>query len=148
MWFKTRTTVGGQLIGFGSHTIGASSGYDRTFYMLDNGFLRFGVNPGTPASIVSNAALNDDAWHHVAASLGPAGMRMYVDGVLQTSQNAGITTGQSISPGYWRIGGDDLAGHSTVPSSYYFSGWIDDVAMYDKELTPDKISAHYHSRDR
>ena len=147
VWFRTRTTVGGLLIGFGSHQTGNSQYYDRNIYMRDDGRLVFGVNPGTPTTVVSTAALNDDAWHHAAASLGAGGMRLYVDGVLHAS-NTGVTTGQAISPGYWRIGGDKLQGWTNAPSSFHFAGALDEVAVYGSQLTTTRIQVHYHSRNR
>ena len=38
-WFKTNTTTGGQLIGFGSSKTGASGTYDRQVYMTNSGTL-------------------------------------------------------------------------------------------------------------
>ena len=43
LWFKTTTTTGGKLIGFGSAATGNSGSYDRHVYMLNNGQLSFGT---------------------------------------------------------------------------------------------------------
>ncbi len=42
-WFKTTTTRGGKIIGFGSNQTGTSSSYDRHVYMQNNGQLVFGT---------------------------------------------------------------------------------------------------------
>ena len=47
VWFKTNTTRGGKLIGFGNTTSGLSATYDRHVYMLNTGKLAFGVSSGT-----------------------------------------------------------------------------------------------------
>jgi hypothetical protein len=40
LWFKTTTTSGGRLIGFGTAQTGNSTGYDRHVYMTNAGKLR------------------------------------------------------------------------------------------------------------
>ena len=107
-WFKTSTTRGGKIIGFGNQTTTSSGSYDRHVYMANNGRLVFGVYPGSVQAITSTAAYNDNQWHHVVASLGPSGMALYVDGVSVGSRSD-ITTGQSYM-GYWRVGGDSVGG--------------------------------------
>jgi hypothetical protein len=138
--------VGGELIGFGNQQTGLSTYYDRMIYMRDDGHLVFGAYTGTEATIASTAAFNDSQWHHVAASLGSGGMRLYVDGVLHAS-DATVTSGEYFT-GYWRIGGDRLYGWPNPPSSFYFAGHLDEVAVYGSQLTTERIQAHYHGRDR
>ena len=50
-WFKTTTTTGGQIIGFGDAKSGPRSNYDRHVYMLDDGQLRFGIWTGQANTI-------------------------------------------------------------------------------------------------
>jgi len=45
--------------------------------------------------------------------------------------------------GYWRVGGDSLAGWPNRPSSDYFDGTIDEPAVYPRALTSDEISQRY-----
>ena len=47
LWFKTTTTHGGKLIGFGDQPSGLSSNYDRHVYMENSGQLTFGVWTGS-----------------------------------------------------------------------------------------------------
>ncbi len=47
VWFKTNSTRGGKLIGFGNATSGLSSSYDRHVYMQSGGKLSFGVATAT-----------------------------------------------------------------------------------------------------
>lgn len=44
-WFKTSSTTGGKLIGFGNKQSYPSVAYDKMLYMTDNGRLVFGVAP-------------------------------------------------------------------------------------------------------
>ena len=42
-WFRTTTTTGGKLMGFGYRQASTSSAYDRHVYMQNDGRLTFGV---------------------------------------------------------------------------------------------------------
>ncbi len=137
IWFKTTTQRGGSLISFGNAQTGKSSNHDRKVYMKDNGTLTFGAYPGYVATVDTPLAYNDGKWHHVIASQGAAGMRLYVDGAL-TGQNT--EAGAQNYTGYWRVGGD-----SSWPgaSSAYFNGVLDEAAVYGYALSPTAVARHY-----
>ena len=137
LWFSTTTTRGGKLIGFGNRQSGNSTSHDRDVYMLNSGQLVFGVN-ATPVTLTTPAAYNDGKWHHLVATQGNAGMRLYVDGQLVGSNTT--TTAQNYT-GYWRVGGD--AG--VTSTSAYLAGTIDEVAVYSTALTPAQVRAHYRA---
>jgi len=141
LWFNTTTTQGGKLMGFGSSQTGSSGSYDRHVYMQNNGRLTFGVYPGQVRTISSPAAYNDGRWHHVVATQGAGGIALYVDGT-RVAQDTTVTTAQSYT-GFWRIGGDNLGSWPGAPSSIYFRGAIDEVAVYGSALTSAQVSTHY-----
>lgn len=136
LWFSTTTKRGGKLIGYGNKTTGASTSYDRHVYMLDNGQLVFGVNNGAKVTVTSPVSYNDGLWHHVVATMGADGMKLYVDGALVGSDpNAAAT----VYTGYWRVGGDT----KWAGTSAYFAGSVDEVAVYPTVLSADRVKAHY-----
>lgn len=141
-WVKTTTTTGGKIIGRGSSTSGSSTSYDRQIYMTNSGALVFGVYSGSPQIIQSPKRYNDGEWHHVVAQLGSAGMELYVDGT-RVASDASVTRAEATS-GYWRLAGDTLGGWPNEPSSRYFAGKLDEVAVYGKALTAGTIG-HHHS---
>jgi len=141
LWFKTTTTLGGKLIGFGNIQSGASGGYDRNVYMTNDGRITFGVFSGSIISLTSANPYNDGAWHHLVSLLSGAGMFLYIDGV-QVNFNA--NTGAQVMNGFWRIGYDSLNGWPGTITSYYFTGALDEVAIYNYALSPAQISNHYH----
>ncbi len=141
-WFKTTTQRGGKIVGFGSSRTGASATHDRQIVMGDDGRLTFGVNPRAIKTITSPTAYNDDRWHHVVATLGQSGMSLYVDGALVASDSK-VSTGQGPYSGYWRIGGDALAGWTAGATSEYFAGSVDEVATYSRALTGADVARHY-----
>ena len=140
-WFKTTSTSGGKIIGYGSSKNLNSSTTCRNVYMTDDGKVIFGVYSGSRKTITSPNSYNDGVWHHMVSTIGSDGMKLYVDGQLVGSL-ASVTTGRSLS-GYWRFGGDNLNGWPSRPSSDYFTGQMDDVAIYPSVLSPAKIAAHY-----
>jgi PKD repeat protein len=135
-WFQTTTTLGGKILGYGSSNTGISSNRDRHVYMDTTGRLNFGVYTTVRNPIGGTGVYNDGQWHHVVATLGPDGMALYVDGQL-TASRADVTAGQAYN-GYWRIGGDrGWAGAD------YFTGVIDDVAVYPTVLSPSRVANHF-----
>ncbi|MCU1510024.1 MAG: cell surface protein [Glaciihabitans sp.] len=135
-WFKTTTTQGGKIIGFGDQQTGTSSNYDRHVYMQDDGRLIFGTWTGGPNLAVSTQSYNDGNWHQVDATQGSGGMALYVDGV-QVGSNP-QTSAQGYN-GYWRIGGDN----TWSSSSPWFNGWIDEASVYSTALSPSRVAAHF-----
>ena len=140
-WFRTNTNRGGKIVGFGNRNDRLSSTYDRHIYMTNAGQLRFGVYDGSARTVSSSTAFNDNQWHHVVGQMGPGGMKLYVDGIL-VGADASATTAQTYG-GYWRIGGDTLGSWPSAPSSNAFAGTIDEVAVYESQLSQAQIRAHF-----
>ena len=145
-WINTTTTTGGKIIGFGDSNTGDSGSYDRHLYMDDAGQIIFGVYPGQTVTITSGASYNDGQWHHVVATMGSAGMALYVD-AKRVGQNPTVTTAQAYN-GYWKVGGDNIGGWPNQPSNEDFTGSIDDVAIYSAPLTAAQITSHYVASGR
>jgi len=142
VWFKTTTTKGGKLIGFGNATSGLSSSYDRHVWMLDNGKVSFGANAGSQVVLTSTSAYNDGQWHYLVASQGSGGMRLWVDTVLVGSNSNSVSQDYT---GSFRIGGDRVWSGST---NTYFTGTLDEAAVYPTALSEDAIRAHYAASGR
>jgi PKD repeat protein len=141
-WFKTTSSFGGKIIGFGNSNTGTSSTYDRHVYLTNSGQVVFGAYlDRNLQTVASSAGFNNGQWHHVAASIGSAGMQLYLDGQLVGS-NVGFTTAQQYT-GYWRIGGDNLAGWPNSPLSNTLAGSLDEVTVYPTQLSASTIANHY-----
>jgi PKD repeat protein len=145
-WVKTTSTDGGKIIGFGNAATGTSGSYDRQVYMGNDGKIFFGVYTGSTATVNSSKSYNDGTWHHVAATLSPSGMKLFVDGKVVGSRSD-VTQGQEFT-GYWRVGGDNLGGWPADPNNDYLTGNIDEVAIYGAALTQDQLVAHYVASGR
>ncbi|MGO2053535.1 MAG: PKD domain-containing protein [Glutamicibacter sp.] len=143
LWVKAGLTQRGRLIGFGNGLTGNSTDHDRLTYLNDLGRLSFGVTErGTKRVITSPLIYTDNNWHHVVSTLGEDGMRLYVDGA-QVASRASTTTALELD-GFWRLGQDRVRGWSSAPTSG-FAGYLDEVAIYDKQLDAATIANHYQA---
>jgi hypothetical protein len=90
---------------------------------------------------VSDNVLNDNMWHHLVGTYDKSKVRLYVDGVLQTTVTnltADITdVSDKVGIGA-QVGSDDSSGQ-------YFTGLIDDVRIYNYARTPDEIRLDYNA---
>ena len=135
-WFKATSNRGGKIIGFGNNNSDTSSAYDRHVYMQDDGKLVFGTYTGQLNTVTTAGSFNDGDWHHVVASQGPDGMKLYLDGVLGGTNPQ--TQAQAYD-GYWKVGGDNTWGSSSA----YLDGTIDEAAVYSYVLSPQRVTAHF-----
>jgi hypothetical protein len=143
-WFRTTTISGGKLIGLGNSQTGTSSNYDRHIYMTSLGRLVFGVWTGSARTIISSARYNDGNWHHVVGTLSPAGLALYVDGA-SVGADPTTTTAQPYE-GYWRVGGDNVNGWPSAPTSANFNGTVDEVAVYNYALPATSVAEDFNAR--
>jgi PKD repeat protein len=142
MWFRTTTTRGGKLIGYANSTTINSDLMDRHLYMANTGQLYFGViQNGARQTVNSTGSYNDGKWHHAVTTLGANGMQLFVDGQV-VAQRADVTKGQEVL-GYWRVGGDSLSRWSPRPTSAYFAGDLDEVAIYPAVLSAAQVQNHF-----
>lgn len=105
----------------------------RVYFSLENGrvFL-YADGMGT----ANTKVLNDGVWHHVASTLNGSTCTTYVDGVVDHTDPIPRLTVSGVP---LSIGWD-----SEAPN--FFSGSIDEVAIYPTALTPAQITAHYNLR--
>jgi Concanavalin A-like lectin/glucanases superfamily/Domain of unknown function (DUF5122) beta-propeller len=157
-WFKTSTNTGGTIIALGSKQTGLSPTHDRQIYMMNDGQLAFGVYNGSkPIIIESPRPYNDGRWHYVVARYNSASssnnLDLYVDNMRIGRSYS--STAQKVTAGYWRVGGENLAGRwnldhwgtnsqgTTEPLSFYIGATIGYVAVYPTALSAARIAAHY-----
>ncbi|MFC1716024.1 LamG domain-containing protein [Candidatus Poribacteria bacterium] len=91
---------------------------------------------------VSATVLNLNEWYHVAVTLDGIDAKIYINGTFETSISSPYGCS---SPMYKFI----FSKISICWSSFYshdaFHGAIDELAMYDRALTPGEIQQHYEN---
>jgi len=112
----------------------------RYSLVLHKGFIRFMhnfVNAGGEHALVqtpyAEAGLKQNRWHNVVAVFDQARLRLYVDGVLraETPYTRKNTFKEDVS---LRIGG-----RTGPPQGECFKGLIDEVAVWNRALTPEEV---------
>ncbi|HYN93368.1 MAG TPA: LamG domain-containing protein [Pilimelia sp.] len=144
-WVKTTSTTGGQLMAFTAERTGiVNAGRDRMLYVDSGNRVTFGTYVGSAVTVRSTGTVNDGAWHHVAASVGSAGLRLYVDGLLVDDDP---TTTTSAFAGYWRFGGGRIGGPHwpSAPATENLTGMLDEVSIYPTQLSDQQIAWNYYS---
>ena len=139
-WFKTTTTTGGMIAGFGNTVTGPSTNYDRHLYMNNAGQIYFGV--ASNQTVHSTAAYNNGSWHQAVGTEGPAGLQLYIDGALVASASTPTSSAQTYT-GSWRVGYDSLGGWTSNPQSNYFAGSLAEASFYNAQLSAARVAAHY-----
>jgi len=117
---------------------GTSSGDYFSVWLDSNGRLRCFVGDGTTyMDTLVNSSDFVGGWHHVVFTFksGEA-LKCYLDGVLKASSSIILTTSL---PTDKHIG----IGYSYYASSYYFTGYLDDLRIYSKALSLDEVKALY-----
>lgn len=143
IWFKTTSVSGGKLIGFGAGTSASSAIVDRVLYMTNAGKVVFGIDTATKSVIQTPLSYNDGKWHMAVATLSGLNASLYIDGQLITSGTA--STSPTTASGFWVIGGNTFSGWVNQPTSSFFAGSVDEVAVYTKALTAAQIAVDYGS---
>ncbi|MCJ0904455.1 LamG-like jellyroll fold domain-containing protein [Rhodococcus sp. ARC_M6] len=141
-WFNTTTRSGGRIIGFGTANNVNGGANDRNVYMNNSGQLTFGTYVLGNRTVNSPASYNDGKWHHVVATMGSVGLRLYVDG-QPVAERTDTKLGEYYTAGYWRVGGGNLGNWPSAPSSQYFVGALDEVAVYSSALSSNAVQEHW-----
>jgi hypothetical protein len=85
----------------------------------------------------SDDEVADGRWHHVVITLNP-GLNLFIDGREQSARNPSNTTGLTI------VGQQLELGRNNAQQNTYYTGLLDEVAIYDRPLTPDDVAEIHH----
>jgi Concanavalin A-like lectin/glucanases superfamily len=101
---------------------------------------------GAYVSADSSTKLSLDKWYHIVATWDAADLKIYIDGVLES------TTANTV--GNVRVSSGDLIIGAQLPVKYNntwgdlgFNGLIDDVNVFNKSLTSEEVAARYQDRN-
>jgi len=163
VWFKTTTSTGGTLVGFGnSPTYQAQTLSDRMLWMTNAGRIGFGVGLSNVLGVISDqnsvtgtTAYNDGQWHMAVGVLstvtllgvGYTRAALYVDGAFIAQSDKLLVLGAPASfAGYWHVGWSPAAANGwTTGSSAYFNGALANATLFPSALTAANVTTLYGS---
>jgi hypothetical protein len=93
------------------------------------------LNPNGWHFTPNNSIVNNQ-WHMVTAAYGSGTLRLYIDGALRQEVSAARTG---------TIDSSAIIGAYSSPTLRFFSGFIDDVRIYNRALSTAEISAIYNA---
>ncbi|MEV6654793.1 LamG-like jellyroll fold domain-containing protein [Streptomyces sp. NPDC051219] len=149
LWF--RTTKQGVLLGLQNATIGTTPTDVRPVLNVGtDGLLRGQFwtaeqqNGATPMK--STETVTDNQWHHAVLSASGTSQALYLDGVQVATLGRAARHLQGVNA-YLGAGYANTAWMGvTTPGTYYFTGQLDEVAIYQHGLSQDQVSDHYSAR--
>jgi len=108
------------------------------FYAANNNTWQFWTGRGDSSGWdnLAGPAVVEGQWVHLVGTYDGTVKRFYVNGA-QVGSRAAIFGQNDASP--LRIGGGSTEG----PGNYFFEGSVDEVAYYNKALTPRQVLVHY-----
>jgi hypothetical protein len=130
-WVKTTSTATGEIVGWGPNVAS-----QRMELRIDAGRLR-GEHQG--GNVQGSTNLTDGGWHHVAVTLREnitvsyPDVKLYLDGVDDTIPTTDPDAFNTVA------GNDVRIGSRPSNNDRFFTGLIDDVRIYDKELTQQEL---------
>ena len=136
VWVKTNNaaTTGGV---FTTHDAGSSKYSNIGLYIAggNTGRADMDINNGAGSSAnLSGRNIADNLWHHVLVNRQGNSAKVYVDGVLDYTDNLSQNPNNSTT---FLIG-------SSANGSAYYSGSIDDIRFYNRTLISSEINLLYH----
>jgi hypothetical protein len=90
---------------------------------------------GAVAICTSTSDYGATGWHHIAVTKNGAAVHLYIDGVDRTGS---VTNATLTSPWVTALIG--------AGQGFFYSGYIDEVAIYNTALTSARILAHFNAR--
>jgi hypothetical protein len=135
IWFKATGTHGGVLM-----SVLNNGGQSKTaLAMTSSGTLIF-ADGSSSAAVSTTSNYNNGVWHLAVATVGAAGMALYVDtqaAVTSTAATSVSGNSATVNIGYGK------SSTLNTGSNDYFSGSIAFASWYTKALTAAQVSAHY-----
>jgi len=130
-WFKINSDSDGFILS------SSSSFHNRITITAQNDIIKFGTYNGSTYSPTSSDFISADTWIYLTA-IHYSNMTniLYLNNILQSGINGSSNPGSSYN---------SYIGSSTDGSSGFFNGSIDEVRIYNKELTLTEVQEIYNS---
>lgn len=126
---------------------GVDAQYEMSITNGEVGYSTVNGGSGTGNSTTNTPITQNNRWYHIVITRNNTGgdrsgdtLTVYVDGVAQPQ-----TIPTAIPPAQSAAGNTAIGRDGDIVSGYYFPGVIDEVRMYNRELTATEVAALYKS---
>lgn len=153
-WVKTTDTIAFSVFCWGSSATSETlNGTFRTDLRIRSGKLSYAYQENHVGSGLSevngSSIINDGQWHHVAVTSNGSAWSLYVDGspetlTVRSGSNSGNWVGDLYAVSSSLLDFSDigmLRRDSSIGNSTYFSGSIDELAVWDSALSAPEIAS-------
>jgi hypothetical protein len=135
LWAKRRTISSTYQVLVGKPGIGVTKSENYAVWLNTSNRYQAYFGDGSTFVAVVTPAITDTNWHHVVATYNGSRARIYLDGVLKQEIPQTLQMRDNNLP--LNIG-------RANNGSYFFNGWLDEVAVYPTALPAQTILAHYN----
>jgi RHS repeat-associated protein len=135
-WFKGP----GSAPSANEYLVNRGSPYDYIVYIDTGGHVAFQADTSAGALIFNfsgSTVVTGGGWYHLAATWDGSTARIFINGALDASKTASGTPNTGAGGLY--------VGRADSAASNYVNGTVDEVAVYNKALTPTQVATHYQA---
>ena len=87
----------------------------------------------------------DGTWYHVVVEMSGDTFRFYLNNVLQTETSGGVSSSYQMYKGSGNLYVGSAANTPDIGSTFAFMGTLDEVSMWNRQLTEQEITLLYNS---
>lgn len=156
-WMKSSNTTSAMTLGVSDATGGTTKSFrllthptsKNYFLIISDGSGNY-VNTSLPSSITGDYNTRDDLWHHMVLTVNGTSFKAYIDGgdaainASNTSNTEGAaftaTSTKTYSGGQYNY----VVGRNGTNNGYYFDGLLDEVGIFEYELTASQARSIYN----
>jgi hypothetical protein len=143
MWVNFQSVTGSTIMSI--FTSGTSTSNRIEFVFNNISELRFGVNSSVNYCKFNISSPTDyrstNAWHNIVGTYDGTNVTLFFDGSQASTTTSSVPSTTSSTQG-----NDTTVGRRTLGGgNFYFNGLIDEVAIWDSELSASDITAIYNS---
>jgi ferric-dicitrate binding protein FerR (iron transport regulator) len=112
--------------------------------LLESGQVDFVIRSGArETTLSSTGGIADGRWHHVAASWSPSSADLYVDGKhVARESRSGDPPEIKMRGRFVRFG---KPGIDLWDDHFAFTGWVDEIALWNRPLSPVEVALQFES---
>jgi len=139
-WVNLNSLTGNQFL---FSNIKVSGGVYKGFGIVKNtaNKINLQIYGTSSVDLYSNTTLTSNTWYNIVITRKSSGNKIYTNGILDNSDSSSVNP-TYYTPQYSQIGAYD---NSFNPLSYVTNGKIDEVNIWNRELTTTEITELYNS---